>query len=219
MIVLQHRREAKRALNSGSLLSVCVDSERLTTVVARSLAPLWHNERIAAALRRQEHEHLSLLVLFPAPGAISLQAAQRRVEHGERFALVVIDGTWQEAREMFAAKYEGRREAGTAFECLALAPEDLEFLQQGAPSFAGCRKPEGPDCLCTLEAVALALRALEPNAERGAALANDLLGPLSHMVAHQTIRTDGREVHRVDRPRYVPGLSERARKAAEAVDI
>ena len=99
MIVLQHRREAKRALNSGSLLSVCVDSERLTTVVARSLAPLWHNERIAAALRRQQHEHLSLLVLFLAPGAISLQAAQRRVEHGERFALVVIDGTWQEARE------------------------------------------------------------------------------------------------------------------------
>lgn len=208
VIVLQHRREAKRALNSGSLLNICMHAASIETVAARSLAPLWQNQRLAALQARVGP--VTLLVLYPGERAIDLAAARARIERGERFGLVVIDGTWQEAREIFSAAHD----ACGHIEYLALKPADLAALDQGAPSFAGCRKPEGPDCLCTLEAVALALRGLEPSPERGAALATALLRPLSHMVAHQTTRTAGREVHRTERPRYVPGLSERAAAAA-----
>ena len=98
-------------------------------------------------------------------------------------------------------------------ECLALEPGE-----ENGPLFAGCRKPLGPSCLCTLEAVALALSALEPEPEQGERLAKALLRPMLRMVSHQVALTAGREVHRVNRPGYMAGLTEAAAAATRGSD-
>ena len=88
---------------------------------------------------------------------------------------------------------------GVGVECLALAADDYG-------RFAGCRHPPAPGCLCTLEAVSLALRLLEPSAEEGEAVAEALLRPMLAMAEHQAALTPPERVpHRRERPGYVEG--------------
>jgi DTW domain-containing protein len=83
-------------------------------------------------------------VLFPAEGALSLEEAHAA---GVR-TLVVPDGTWQQAGRI--ARRDPR--------CAGLPCVRVEAAR---PSAYGLRRNARPDGLCTLEAVAEALRVLE----------------------------------------------------------
>lgn len=236
LLLLQHTREAARKLGSADLLRLSIDGELMQTVVGRTLG---HVRRSAAWERYAHAEGRTPLLLFPSPCALSAaQVTARMEERGERFFLVAVDATWKEAKEICArntasrhvepsqdppaTKHETQAEEGSApdpscferpIECLSLDPSE----EGCSPLFAGCRKPLSPSHLCTLEAVALALRLLAPSRDDGDGLAEALLKPMRKMVAHQVALTNGREVHRVERPGYIPGLTEAAASAAKAV--
>ena len=142
ILVLQHKSEAARKLGSGSLLGLSIDAARVQTVVGRTLGQA---RRSAAWTQYEAVEGRTPLLLYPRADATSVSSIRARMAppSGERFFLVALDGTWGEAKEM------NSREAGDAesspLECLALEPSE-----EGCKPLAGCRKPVGPSCLCTL---------------------------------------------------------------------
>jgi DTW domain-containing protein YfiP len=207
ILVLQHRREAQRKLASAPILKLCIDDNRCSIVVGRSLLAARKSQIWATALR----EGRTPLLLYPLAGAASAAAVRSRASAGERFLLVVIDGTWTEARELCRTMdiLRNDEKLGCTIEALALSPGEDDL-----PRFAGCRKPPDASCLCTLEAVAMALKALEQSPEHGSAIATALLRPMLCMVDHQTVLTNGRETHRVDRPGYMPELAATAARRA-----
>jgi DTW domain-containing protein YfiP len=128
---------------------------------------------------------------------------RKRVSNGERFFLVALDGTWDEAKDMLRPNQKLR---DAEYDHLALDP-----VTPGL--FAGCRKPLTTSCVSTLEAVALALQALEP-ASSGEAIVQALMRPMLRMVDYQIMLTGSRQRHRPERPGYLPGLTEAATSAA-----
>ena len=208
LLLLQHPREPARALNSASVLQLCVDASRLSVVAGRSLGAARRSEGWLRAMR----ERRTPLLLFPRAGASEPAAIRDRRRRGERFLLVVIDGTWSEAREMLQ---RGGADGG--------ADENLECLDLGSAVegggvgvYGGCRKPVGPGCFSTLEAVAMALRELEAD---GDGLAELLMRPLLKQVDYQMVHTNGQQTHHTWRPGYVPDLHVAAEKAAERAGV
>ena len=150
LLLLQHRREATRKLNSGALLQLAVSPTRLATVVARSI----HSARQSSAWARYvEGEGRTPLLLYPCASALSVADVRERMRAGHDYFLIAIDGTWTEAKEILFSHSSINAEKDMVLpECLALTPADL--AGHPGPLFAGCRKPTGPSSLCTLEAVA-----------------------------------------------------------------
>ncbi len=137
VVIIQHARERKSQSNTGSLAHhVLLDS-----VLFIHGAP----ERRLDALLFDEPA-LDYRLLFPLPGAevIGPSPAPRA---GKRLALLVLDGTWAQARRM-SYKISGLRR----LPCLQLPP--------GASPRIRMRKPHEAGRLGTAEAVALALELL-----------------------------------------------------------
>ena len=235
MLLLSHPREARRRLGSAALLRLCLASARLDLVEGRGLA----SARRSAGWRRfAVDEGRTPLLLYPSDeGVLETDALRARLAAGERFFLVVPDGTWAEAREMLTreqptaemrrsnprvrahAPHVSRAPEEAPLACLAL-PTDAEEGAGGL--FAGCRQPFAPGCVCTLEAVARALQLLEPCAADGAALARALTRPMLRMVELQqrALREeDGEVAHHAWRPGYVPGLHDAAGEAAARAGV
>jgi DTW domain-containing protein YfiP len=201
LLLLQHRREGKRKLQSSGILKLVLSPDCFEVVVGRSL-------KVASQSTTWAHAVLAgrrPLLLYPRADALSADDVRGRLACGERFLLVAIDGTWSEADEMLHASKTGMPDS--EYDCLAL-PSDSTGL------FSGCRKPPGPGHLSTLEAVAMAMRVLEGDAP-GAEVARSLLRPMLRMVAHQAQLTGERMVHRPYRPGYMPGLERAAALAVQ----
>lgn len=132
--------------------------------------------------------------------------------------LLAIDGTWDEARQLFNDVRQASDGAGPSDGPLTL---DLSGIAaQGV--FASCRRPAGDGCLSTLEAVAHALDLLEPPPAAGAApVSTALLRPLLRMaVMHTELqRAKGSGVHRAERPGYRPNLEGDLAAAAAALGV
>ena len=178
--------------------------DKAIMLLRRSLSIARKSEGWLRAVR----EGRTPLLMYPKEGASDASAIRARMARGESFFLVAIDGTWSEAKEMLDKGDGGGGGGGAGFECLGLAPETHDVA---VGVYGGCRKPVAPGCFCTLEAVALALRALDPN---GAELSHALLRPLLKQVDHQMVACDGRQTHRVSRPGYIPDLHATAERAA-----
>jgi DTW domain-containing protein len=133
IIVLQHKNERRHPLGSVRLLKL-------------SLARL----RVEVAFR----ESIPALALPPGTGLLYPAVDARELtalSPGERpAALVVLDGTWSQAKRMFRESH-----------WLHVLPRFK--LQPPAPSRYRIRTEPSPRHVSTLEAVALALVALEPD--------------------------------------------------------
>jgi DTW domain-containing protein len=126
-----HRSERQKSTNTGKLAAHMLQGARWLVRDGRELEP--------AAV-----EGAGAFVLFPADGALSLDEARAA---GVR-ALLVPDGTWQQAGRI------ARRDPRCAgLPCLR--------VDAARPSAYGLRRNARPDGLCTLEAVAEAMRVLE----------------------------------------------------------
>ncbi|HEX6242309.1 MAG TPA: tRNA-uridine aminocarboxypropyltransferase [Polyangiales bacterium] len=141
LLVVLHRKERFKSTNTGKLAARLL--ERAACVVRDGTQPLAAQVPSAGSW-----------VLFPSEQALSLEEAAAR---GIR-RLIVPDGTWQQATRM------ARRDP---------ACSGLPSVRLGAPraSRYGLRRNARPEGLCTLEAIAEALRVLE-----GDTLAEALLG-------------------------------------------
>ena len=204
IVLWQHPLEAKRPLQTGSILRLSLAADSFDIVCGRSFgclsrSPLW--ERIQAEGRVP-------LLLYPAPGAASLREVLAAAEPGARFALIAVDGTWKEAKEMMA---QGKKQG-------AIAATPVTLGEAAASGVFAIRKPPAEGCLSTLEAVARALDELEPPATGQPPLSRALLRPMLRVVEIQA-SLQRRQVHRPGRPGYRPQLAEEVAGAMRSLQV
>jgi DTW domain-containing protein YfiP len=137
LVLVSHHEEAQRPSNTGRLLECCLTAcSRLTYQPRREGLPAWESFGPGAA------------VLFPEAEAQELATWRQGLAPGLIPTLVLPDGTWSEAAHM-----RRRIPAVAALPAVKLPP--------GPASRFRLRSSPRPEALCTLEAGARALGALE----------------------------------------------------------
>jgi DTW domain-containing protein YfiP len=138
VVLLQHPREARLAICSAWLTRLALENAELHRGVRFGDHPRVR-ELLAAP---------GTALLYPGPDAIPADRAPAPA------ALVVVDGTWPQSERMLRDN-----PSLAALPRIGLAPAR-------ASGYAGLRREPGPGRLSTLEAVALALGALERDPAR-----------------------------------------------------
>jgi DTW domain-containing protein YfiP len=139
VVILQHPREARLAICSAWLAHVALKGSELHRGVVFDGDPA-----VAAAAATP-----GAALLFPGAGATLASAVAVPPS-----VLVVIDGTWPQAAKMLRDN-----PAIAALPRLAVSPES-------AGAYGELRREPGPEHLSTIEAIALALGALERDPAR-----------------------------------------------------
>jgi DTW domain-containing protein len=140
VVLLQHPREARLAICSAWLARIALENAELHRGVCFEADP-----RVAAVAA-----HPGAVLLFPGEGAVPAAA---RADDPPAL-LVAVDGTWPQAVKMLRLN-----------PALARLPR-LAVTPDGSPGYGELRAEPGPECLSTLEAIALALGALERDPAR-----------------------------------------------------
>ncbi len=171
VVILQHPREARLAICSAWLARLALENAELHQAVDLDAHP-----RV-----RELCGESGAALLFPADDAapVALRAGAPPSH------LVVVDGTWHQAERMI-----GRSRLLSALPRLSVEPD-------GGEGYGDLRREPGSHCLSTLEAIALALSALEGDAGRFA----PMRAAFQRMVAHQLECARGARRH----PRHRPG--------------
>jgi DTW domain-containing protein YfiP len=139
VVVLQHPRESDNAIGTAWMVERCLGAERIVGV------ELEDDARLRAALRDPD---APAILLAPGPSAIDLFA---HPPEGP-VTLVVIDGTWAQARRLLRVNPSLSRLPRYAF-------------QPATPSRYRIRREPAEHCVSTIEATVAALSCLE--ARRG----------------------------------------------------
>jgi DTW domain-containing protein YfiP len=140
VVILQHPREARLAICSAWLARVALQNAELHQGV--DLDALARVQEVCA--------DPGAALLFPGPDSAPAAA---RAGSPPSF-LLVVDGTWHQAERMV-----GRSRLLTALPRLSVVPD-------GGEGYGELRREPEAHCLSTLEAIALALGALERDAQR-----------------------------------------------------
>lgn len=140
VVLLQHPREARLAICSAWMTRLALPNSELHRGVRFADHP--RVRELAAAP--------GTALLYPGRGAVPAGSLAGRPPS----ALVVVDGTWHQADRMLRDN-----------PALAALPR-LSVLPDRPSGYGALRREPSPHCLSTLEAVALALGALEGRPER-----------------------------------------------------
>lgn len=141
VLVIMHALERSRPTNTGRFASQLLSGAELRVRGARDS----RLTQVPLELTDLDPTDPNLLLLHPGPAAVPLDAQFRAAPGPLR--LVVPDGTWTQTRQML------RREP-------RLKALRQVSLPAGKPSVYALRRGVHPGGLCTLEAIARALRAL-----------------------------------------------------------
>ncbi|HVU51118.1 MAG TPA: tRNA-uridine aminocarboxypropyltransferase [Polyangia bacterium] len=160
VLILQHPRERHVPINTARLARLS-----LPDAILRRAVDFETDAVVTAALSGSDGGPPPYL-LFPGPKAIDLATARPPGP----ITLVVLDGTWWQAGKLLR-----RNPRLASLPQLRLAP--------AAPSRYRIRREPHDHCVATIEAIALALRALEGDLDDRAVAA--LLAPFDAMVEHQ----------------------------------
>lgn len=176
--------QAKRRISSVPLMPLCVRNVEVVCGTNFSLASL---PRLQTAIA----DGRAPLLLFPGPGAVALpllrgplldgggaadhgrSAGLHRTASGEGPLLVLVDGTWAQARHMLRHSPE-----------VSSACQHIMFATEVRSHFEALRREPAAHCMCTLEAAAYALRALGRTPDAGLA-ADYLEASLRELVSMQ----------------------------------
>jgi hypothetical protein len=140
VVILQHPREARLAICSAWLARIALANAELHQAV-----DLDGHARV-----REVCAEPGAALLFPGPDAAP---AASRAGAPPSF-LVVVDGTWHQAERMI-----GKSRSVSALPRLSVVPD-------GGEGYGDLRREPDAHGLSTLEAIALALSALEGDADR-----------------------------------------------------
>jgi DTW domain-containing protein YfiP len=140
VVILQHPREARLAICSAWLAHVALADSEIHRGVRFDA-----NHAVQASIASPR-----AALLFPGPGSTPVEEASASPPD----VLVVIDGTWPQAEKMLR---ENPR--------IAALPR-LSVTPATAGAYGELRREPGPEHLSTIEAVALALGALERTPEK-----------------------------------------------------
>ncbi|KAJ0975603.1 hypothetical protein J5N97_017568 [Dioscorea zingiberensis] len=125
------------------------------------------------------------LLLFPSPNStpLSLWASQNPPLSRKNLVLIVLDGTWAQAKEMAAASAPFL--SSIAATHVSLGMDESVEGESPFESDLVLKKEPFKGCVSTLEAVARALRVLEPDENVGVEVEEVLLRILRAMVGFQ----------------------------------
>ena len=156
VVVLQHPRERDMAIGTARLAHLCLPNSEL------HVGAQW--ERSNTLQRVLADPSRTAVLLYPAEGAVDVAELPRATP----LTLVVVDGTWANAKKMV-----------TRNPVLAALPRVA--FQPARPSEYRIRREPKPHCVSTVEALAHVLGVLEDDAERFQAL----LEPFQRMIDRQ----------------------------------
>ncbi|KAG0475752.1 hypothetical protein HPP92_015438 [Vanilla planifolia] len=188
VVVLHHPQEL-RTNKIATLPALCRCLERCSLLCGRRLHP--GASPLLDSLSAFPSPSSPVLFLFPTIGpsesAIDLKRWVSHTPYASRAepVLIVFDATWRYAREMVAASLPYLER----FALQVQIGDGCDAGIQGASTFESdvvLRKEPWKGCLSTIEAVARALRVLEPE-ERGPEIEERLLAVLRAMVAFQAV--------------------------------
>ena len=153
MLVLQHPAEHKKRISSVPLLELCVNP---VTVVRGD-----RFDTMLEPFARAVAEGYEPVLLFPSPSADCLDKAEESGSAAagdagnadrSKLLLVLVDGTWTQARHMLRHSPS-----------LSAACRHVKFSQESASIFNAVRREPAKHYMSTAEAVARALPLLEPS--------------------------------------------------------
>ncbi len=171
VVILQHPREARLAICTAWLARLALENAELHQGVELDALP-----RVQAVCAEP-----GAALLYPGPGSAP---AASRAGSPPSF-LVVVDGTWHQADRMV-----GRSRLLSALPRLSVVPD-------GGEGYGDLRREPEAHCLSTLEAIALALGALERDPRRF----EPMRRAFRRVVAHQLECARGARRN----PRHRPG--------------
>ncbi|WVZ88061.1 hypothetical protein U9M48_034616 [Paspalum notatum var. saurae] len=181
VVVLHHPHALRRnPLSTLPLLARCLANLHL--VPGRRLAP---SSTPALLPPPSPSPSAPVLFLYPSPAASDLAAWCRATPLAARArpTLLLLDGTWRQAKEMRAACEPFLASLGAVPVALLVDGEvDGDSMFE---SELVVKKEPRKGCLSTMEAVARALRMLEPEEGKGEEVEEALVGVVRAMVAFQ----------------------------------
>ncbi|KAG7382179.1 hypothetical protein PHYPSEUDO_005154 [Phytophthora pseudosyringae] len=199
VLVLQHTHEKRRraAISSVPVLAQTLAKVTLVTVLDDCDCGPGVDERLDALLYAVggDRRFDAAMVLFPDERAQPLRVASGEAgSEAKRVLLIVIDGTWKEAKkiarrnrghwEKAARDWEAR---GATLQYICLDSEESGEAATAPPKrsiYGDLRREPMEGCMSTLEAVASALVVLEPS-EAGRQVHDSLLHAFRGMVSIQ----------------------------------
>ncbi|KAK9987460.1 hypothetical protein SO802_032411 [Lithocarpus litseifolius] len=175
IVIIQHPHEARHKLSTVPVLTKCLLNS--TTVVTRRLRPG------LSPLLDQSPPAVYLFPPTPSSPAVTLSPSQpQNDKDDENAVLIVFDATWKHAREMVRASEEYLSRFASRV-CLEGYDESVGGGSiYDSDSELILRKEPCGGCVSTMEAVARALRVIEPN---GLYIEAQLLRVLRDMVRLQ----------------------------------
>ncbi|KAL4150608.1 hypothetical protein PRNP1_010010 [Phytophthora ramorum] len=192
VLVLQHTHEKRRRAAISSVPVMAQTLAHMTLVMVDDdcdCGPGMSAQLDALLYGGGDGSFDAVLVLFPDEDARPLSPASGVADTGKRVLLIVIDGTWKEAKkiarrnrshwEKAACEWEAR---GASWQYICLDGEEGEAPTRSI--YGDLRREPMEGCMSTLEAVASALVALEPK-ESGRRVHKALLQAFKGMVSIQ----------------------------------
>jgi DTW domain-containing protein len=184
--ILQHPRERDVPINTARIAKLCLPASDLHVGVSWSELPFAHDTSRPAVL------------LYPGPGAIDIE---REPPQGP-VTLVVVDGTWWQARKIVRTS-----PALTALPRYAFRPPTASDYR--------IRKEPRDDYVSTVEALVQVLGVLEGDAARFAEMLVPFRAMVDAQISYASRMGAARERHARRSPRRVPRAVARLRELAE----
>lgn len=164
-VILIHRDEARRGIASGRMAHLCLNNSRL--LVGTNFSK---NAELNSLLHNPQYFPV---VLYPGPKSVNLSGLDLRARRdlfppGRRPLMILIDGTWAQARKV---------------KRLSTNLHDLPFVcfTPPTPSRFLVRQQPHPDCYSTIEAIHRLIELLGPRDNSH----GNLLEVFEHMVQTQ----------------------------------
>ncbi len=181
VILLQHPRERHVPIGTARLAHLCLPGSELHVGV-----DFEDDRQVQAALAGDTGRPAYLL--FPGPHAIDLAQAEAEARLAGPITLVVVDGTWWQARKLL------KRNAALA------ALQQIRFTPP-APSRYRIRREPADHCVATVEALALVLGALEGEPQRFAGLLRPFEAMIDTQIHYAATVRGARQRHALHRAR------------------
>eukprot|EP00066_Takifugu_rubripes_P028470 XP_011617736.1 PREDICTED: DTW domain-containing protein 2 isoform X1 [Takifugu rubripes] len=171
LYVVQHPAEGGRVLRTVPLLAACLPQGKCNIIVGRRFSEERYPE--LAAICRDSRT----LILYPGPKSENLEELVQREEIGtEKHNVIIIDGTWSQAKNMFLKN------------SLLHLPKQVQLNGTLSSQYVIRTQPSNI-CLSTLESAAYALSILEKNDS----IQEVLLRPLKALCSFQL--DHGAQIH------------------------
>ena len=185
IVILQHPNERKRPIRTAKILQQSLDTDDCLLFVRRKITSLELHDNLNAQEKslRILLNHPKAYILFPKEDAYTPEDLVESIVDDEKIILIVLDGTWNEARKMYSWSHPLQKLPKMKLEIEAKS----QFVVKTQPK---------DNCLSTVECVSYALAKFENRPEIVEELTKPLLALCSVQISHGAVKHDSLEFKR-----------------------